>query len=414
MIHFQSEKFKTMLFCDDRGIPLIMPDLFLYSLNRNKNVYEATWSTSLDQRRVKTVELKTVRVSNKTIIECSYELRKFLLWLNEFSENKNHISLDKHHNLPEEILNYYVNDILIFDKSKSEKMVEKSVSALRCYYNYLTYHGFTSFKNIEMKGANRGIARDNARKRNVVKYLSTRLRAELFANAHTLREECLLRAGAECGVRTEENTGFLLEDFKLGTTVYRGMKSLFKLLDDKSFNDKQEFEYWLQGKYSKSRKNGQGGKSRWIYIPRDVLQRFKLYFESERPDCCHNSLFVTASSNGIVRPIAGYQATRDFALVRERVIQKQNQGLLHNSMDVLQQGHTYHILRHSFGTDTFYEIAEENGLKIENVTAMDKPYLVVAELLGHETDGKYAPRTTRTYIRSVKEKMRQENIEYCL
>ncbi len=408
MYHFMSVKFKTMMFCDQQGVPLVMPNIFLYALNKKKNVYKHKWLDSQDQRRIKNVELIPQRVTLKTITNCCYELRKFLLWLSDFSESKRHISVENHHNLPEEILNYYINDVLIEERQTSEKMVDLAVSSLSHYYNYLAYHGFTSFKKIEVKGDNRGKARDNTRKRNVVLYLSAKLRAELYANSNNLREECLLRAGGECGLRSKENVGFLIDDFKVGTTVYQGMKSLFKMLDQENLSDKQDFKYWLRGKYSKSRKNGLGGKSRWIYIPRDTLERFKLYFETERPDCEHKSLFATTSSNSKFGPIREYQATRDFKAVRTIVIGKQKLGLFPRYMDLLEKAHTYHVLRHSFGTDKFYEVAEENGLQIENVTHMDKPYLVVAELLGHETDGIAAPQTTRQYIRSVKEKIRQE------
>lgn len=406
MHNFQSEKFKSMLFCDQRGVPLIMPNIFLLSLNNKRNVYKPKWLETQDQRRLKNVELITERISPKTITECSYELRKFLVWLTEFSDGKSHISVANHHNLPVQILNFYINQVLVLDRKISEKMLDKAVNSLSHYYNYLAYHGFTSFKKIEIENENRGIARENTRKRNVVKYLSARLRAEMYANSHTLREECLLKAGGECGLRTKENMGFLLNDFKVGVTIYQGMVSLFAMLEQEKFKDKQDFKYWLQGKYSKGRRNGLGGKSRWIFIPRDVLERFKLYFEIERPDCDHNSLFVTTSSNGAFGPIREYQATRDFKAVKERVIEKQRLGLFPSYMDRLEDEHTYHILRHSFGTDKFHEVSEENGLQIENVTHMDKPYLVVAELLGHETDGLEAPQTTRKYIRSAQEKIR--------
>lgn len=57
-------------------------------------------------------------------------------------------------------------------------------------------------------------------------------------------------------------------------------------------------------------------------------------------------------------------------------------------------------MRHSFGTDTFYDAAQENGMKIDDITHMSQPYLATARLLGHATTGKEPPKTTRDYIRS--------------
>jgi len=192
------------------------------------------------------------------------------------------------------------------------------------------------------------------------------------------------------------------------------MKSFFNEIDTderlkKSEEEKtHEFRYWLQGRYSKGRRGGIGGISRWIYIPRDVILRFKLYYETERPESLEDSLFLTDPQSRIVHGIKEYQGTRDFKKARELVIDKQQQGLLPDYLHLLEDNHTYHILRHSYGTDKFYDAVEDDALELESITHMCRPYLLVAELLGHETDGKDAPKTTRTYIRSVKSKLDQE------
>lgn len=414
MYNFQSEKYKTMMMCDYDGIPLLLPNLYLHSLYKNKQAYKLTWIDGSGKRRIKEAELNKVTLSNQTITKCFYELRKFLLWLEAYSENTSSISLTTHHNLPEEVLNYYINDVLIFERNTSKKMVEQAVSGLTYYYNYLAFNGFTNIKDIHVKNDNKTVARENTKRRNVIKYLSPRMRAEVYANAKSLRVECILRAGGECGLRTQENMGLLLNDFKVGGQTYSGMKSFFKELDiETKFGksegqQKQEFKYWLQGKYTKGRKGGVGGISRWIYIPRDVMLRFKLYYEIERPESSGDSLFLTDPQSRIIHGIREYQATRDFKETRNLVIDKQQQELLPDYLHILEDKHTYHILRHSFGTDKFHEAVEEDGLELENVTHLSRPYLLVAELLGHESEGKDAPKTTRKYIRSVKAKLDQE------
>jgi hypothetical protein len=414
MYNFQSEKYKTILLCNDDGIPLLLPNIYLHSLNKNRQVYKLTWVDGSGKRRIKDAELNKVTLSKTKITDCFYELKKFLLWLESYSENSPSISLSIHHNLPEEILNYYINSVLILERNTSEKMVEKAVSGLTYYYNYLAFNGFTNIKDISVKNENKSIARDNTKRRNVIKYLSPRMRAELYANAKSLRVECTLRAGGECGLRTQENMGLLLNDFKVGGKSYLGMKSFFKEIEKelklnvRLDKQKQEFKYWLQGKYTKGRRYGVGGISRWIYIPRDVMLRFKLYYETERPECAEDSLLLTDPASRTVHGIKEYQGTRDFKDTRALVIDKQQQGLLPDYLHILEEDHKYHILRHSFGTDKFHEAVEEDGLELENVTHLSRPYLLVAELLGHETQGKDAPTTTRKYIRSVKEKLDQE------
>ncbi|NMP32678.1 site-specific integrase [Thalassotalea sp. M1531] len=414
MYYFKSEKYKTMMMCDHNGTPLLLPNLYLHSLHKNKTAYKLTWNDNSGKRRIKGAELTRVTLSDRKIKDCFYELRKFLDWLEVYSKNTSSISLSTHHNLPEDILNYYINEVLILKRNTSEKMVEKAVSGLKYYYNYLAYNGFTNIKEIRVKNDNKAIARDNTNRRNVIQYLSPRMRAELYANANSLRVECILRAGGECGLRTKENMGLLVNDFKVGSKSYVGMKSFFREIDHESklkkseVQKRQEFKYWLQGKYSKSRRGGIGGISRWIYIPRDLMLRFKLYYETERPECSDESLFLTDPQSRVVHGVRENQGTRDFAVTRDLVIEKQQQKLLPDYLHLLEDKHSYHILRHSYGTDKFHDAVEDEGLELENVTHLSRPYLLVAELLGHETKGKDAPKTTQKYIRSVKAKLDQD------
>ena len=81
MYNFQSEKYKTKMMCDDDGIPLLLPNLYLHSLYKNRQVYKLTWVDGSGKRRIKDAELNKVTLSKTKITECFYELRKFLLWL---------------------------------------------------------------------------------------------------------------------------------------------------------------------------------------------------------------------------------------------------------------------------------------------------------------------------------------------
>ena len=67
---------------------------------------------------------------------------------------------------------------------------------------------------------------------------------------------------------------------------------------------------------------------------------------------------------------------------------------------MLEDDHTGHTLRHSFGTDKFYDVCKENRIKIDSVTPTSAVYLLVARLMGHNAKDGSAPETTRMYIRS--------------
>lgn len=411
MHHFFSKKFNAMLIHDDEGKPILMPCLFLKSLYKDTKVYVLTWSQKGTKQRIKESKLTPKSISKKKIDNYFYELNKFLIWLEQYSKDKKSISIANHHNLPSEVINYYLNDELVINKSKSFKMVELARCALQYYYNYLAYFGFSDLKFLDIEKNNLKYSRQNTKPRNAIKYLTSALRAKIYENAKNLRQECLLKLGAECGLRAGECTGILLNNFKIGNKVFKGVKSFFDTLDEeKNVSEEdhvQEFEYLLQGKFSKG-SNGKGGKSRIIYISRDVMLRLKKYYEEERPAHESDCLFLTNSKNGVIGPIKHYQATRDFEDVRDIVIEKQNLGLFPDNLDRLETDHTYHILRHSFGTDKFCEACDKAGMRVEDVTYMSQPYCSVAELLGHSTCGQYGPKTTAKYIHSAQLKLAYE------
>lgn len=405
MLNFKSEKFKSILFCNEDGIPLVMPSMFSHSLHKTRTKYTLAYIDEGD-RRVKKAKLTGESISKSYISEFINELKNFLIWLEEYSLDKQHISLELHHHLHEDILNYYINQVIIVEKAKSDAMAKKAMNALKAYYNYLAFHGFTHLRSIDItpEALNTSIANRNPR--NVIKYFSEGLRAQIYANAKDLRDESVLRAGGTCGVREKENIGFLLKDFKAGRILYKGIKSLF---DEMDLNLEQPFfEFYLQGKYSKS-SNGMGGISRTLYISRETLECFKRYYDNERPECNIDNLFVTDPSSSYLKVISEKCVERAFGYARKIILEKQIEGLLPEYLDVLDKKHSYHILRHSFGTDTFYDAAQKNGMKIEDVTHMSQAYFITADLLGHAKEGKEPPITTRRYIRSCQIKTQLNN-----
>lgn len=76
---------------------------------------------------------------------------------------------------------------------------------------------------------------------------------------------------------------------------------------------------------------------------------------------------------------------------------------------MLDEDHTHHVLRHSFGTDKFYELCQKNRMAFDDVSTTSQIYLTVARLLGHNAADKRAPATTKKYIRSCHIKEAFEN-----
>ncbi|WP_043316125.1 site-specific integrase [Microbulbifer sp. HZ11] len=405
MIKYYSEAHGATLFADDELKPLLLPCFFSHALHRNAHVYKAVDSS--DGRGFVSRSLAEKDVSPSTIKIILQRLSTFLCWVEDYSKTSKHVTLATHHNLPDRLINYYVADVLIGERGASLLSVQQHLMALNAYYNYLAKVGFAQIKRIYVSSNAKQKARQQQKIRTAVKYLTPELRSIIYRNTKSIRDELLLRTGGELGLRSKENLGLLVNDFHVGGKKHLGLMSLFKKMDNDP--DRDVFEYFLQGIYTKGVRF-QGGRSRTIYIHRSLLQRMREYFETERPMTEHNSFFVNNSPSEIGSPIDEGRASRIFKEARDEVLAKQEAGLLPVEGQMLEKDHTGHVLRHSYGTDKFYEYASDNGMAVDNVTPTSQVYLTVARLLGHNAaDGK-APVTTRSYIRSCHIKMQYEGL----
>lgn len=388
MFSYSSELHNCKLFVHDNLVPITLPCLFSDALSKNLTVYA-------EGIKDKLIENPIEEVTSNFILN---RLEQFLLWVDDYSKASKFVSLDTHHNLPNELLNYYLNEVLIEFRGLGEASIKQSILALKAYYNYLCKVGVTdNVRHLLIKPKLRSQARINTKTRTSVKYLTPELRNILYQNASTIRDELLLKTGGECGLRSKENKCFLLADFKIGNKSHKGLLTLFT--DMNSNPEHMEFEYYLQGRYSKSIKHS-GGKSRLVYIHRDLLRRFKEYFDKERPLSESNSFFLNDSQSGNINPITENRATKVFKQIKDKVILMQNRGELSLEGQMLETDHTHHILRHSFGTDKFYTLAKNNNMAVDDVTTTSQVFITVAALLGHTVDGTSGNFTTQKYIRS--------------
>jgi integrase len=392
----KSEYHQCHIFMAEDLSILLLPTLFSKAVSRTGVVWKRVTHDGED--KFATTTYLEEEISNATITILHNKLERFFNWLVQYSQHSSQVSIDRHHNIPEELLNHYINTVIIEEQGAGEHTVEQYLMALRDYYNYLAMTGFTNAKDIRVKPRLKSIIKRNTKRRTAVKYLTPELRSILYRNTDSLRDELLLRGGGELGLRSKENQGLLLEDFMVGSKKHLGFKSLF--LKMVQYPEQMEFEYFLQGQYTKAPRNAGGGKSRRLFIHRSRLERYKFYYDNARPESAENTLLLNASYGDCGTPIAENAASRAFTRAKKKVLELQRSGALPGHVQMLEDDHTGHVLRHSFGTDKFYDACKENRVKIDSVTPTSAVYLLVATLMGHDAKDGKAPETTKTYIRS--------------
>lgn len=397
MQKYLSKRYQCPVFFHE-GICLLLPTWFSVAISAHREVFAVNEFVDRDTSEVKR-DVVERSVEETTVTQMLSRITLFIQWVEEYAENSEKVSLHNHHNLPDTILNYYVNDVLIGERGKGYSAIAQTIMTLNVYYMYLAQAGLTTEKNLYIKPSFKERARTNTNRRTSVKYLTPELRSILYRHTNSIRDELLLKTAGELSCRSMENRGFVLNDFNVGRKKYPGMLSLFAKME--SSPEQMEFEFYLQGKYSKA-KRGRGGESRVLYIHRDLLLRFKEYCDEERPSTDEDILFVNNSNNEVGTPIQKSKATRVFKEVRDAVLEKQEKGLLPEWGQKLEIDHTHHVLRHSFGTDKFWEFSEERGMRVDDVTSTSQPYLTVAALMGHSASDRSAPKTTKIYIRTCK------------
>lgn len=397
------------IYLDDENTPLLIPSLYnRYTTYRNLTV---EFKVERDRVAGKTVHsFKEIEIQDAAQYMRGNQLGLFLEWVDEQKKSStSRISLAYHTALPQDVINEYVNDYLIDKMGKSEKVVRNAVAALKSYYNWLHYFLGNKYKTIGVHGPYLKLLKNNKKQGLLIKYILPATRELLYRKASSLLEEIVLRNGGELGCRTSENIGFLLNNFKANKKKHDGILTLFKELDTNP--DKQEFEYHLSSLYTKY------SRSRTLYISRELLEKMKLYYDTERPKgdgACNTHLFISGSTNDSRGKCisAGY-GTDTFTKTARLVIHDfEENPALYSGYQSLSEGSVYHHLRHSFGTDIFYGEAKRLGKKIESITTESAVYIETARRLGHKVDGYYANQTTKTYIHSSghRERLLEETV----
>ncbi|MBC7001779.1 hypothetical protein BIZ37_04370 [Photobacterium sp. BZF1] len=366
-------------------------------------------------------KIKTRDESRRTIEEMMPRLLRFLKWAENVADYhweiggvRDTYGLHNHHLSPSEILNDYINDYLISEQKVSEAEAKAHITTLNAYFAYLEIGELIEdgFKDLYIRPELLEEARNNTNKKTGVKYLTNGVRDALYEVALTefgLRDEIILRCGGEIGVRSCELRGFVLDDFAEGKSTFKGLKSLFDDLEATDDVETPYFKFRLHGRYSKAKPN-EGGESRWLDIPYNLLERMKDYYEGERPSQGIESkfLFLNESNNLGVTNISARKGTDVFRVVAKKLNKIKSKGILYqNTQEITDQ--TFHILRHSFGTDLFWSLSDGNP---ERIVSTSKEFMHVAERMGHRINNmRKAGKTTIKYIRSAQVKQALELAE---
>lgn len=394
------------VFVHDDDSLFIIPSFYSLFLSYHLNHYKQI-DKKLKNGKNQT-QLVQLDISEVTADQYISHLDRFLRYLHQSDqENPNQNWLMLNHNLPSDIINHYINDIFIEREKGSAIAAAQCVAALTSYYNYLTKIGLTRYKSLSILPGNKAIAQKNTKRREAIKYIPQSTRNALIRQCTNLRDKLLLRCGAELGTRAKEVTGLYLNDFEYGQETRKGLLTLFNEME--ADPNKTVFEYYLPGNNSKG-KPGKGGMSRKLYIEVDLLQKLQEYYQQERPNSDYNTFFLKVDNLTYGEPISNRQASNTFKAAKNKLLKMQEQN---NSFTYkIQKDHVFHIMRHSFGTDKFYQYAKDTGNEIDAITANSAVMIQVAELMGHSLSGKdKGLKVTRSYIRSTREKMIMEGLK---
>ena len=389
------------VFVDSDNILLTIPNLYLYSTYKNLSHYVKIITKAKNGLVKETLEYRSVSLI--TANQYAGRLYNFLLYLKSFDDQHNTNFFYSHVNIPQEIMNDYINDELIIKQEKGDYAVKQAKDAIQSYYNFLAKIGFTTVKEIFIRPKLRHLAVKNTRTRLSIKYLNQSQQNVLIRCCKKMSHKLAIRLGAECGLRSKELRGLRLNDFVYFGKRHKGILSL--ILDMKNNDNQTEFEFFLQGIYTKGSSN-KGGRSRTIYITDELLISIDKYINEERKSVQNEN-----STDSLLLQKDGFEipncfGTDTFNTIKKRVI-KQTE-LFEDGQPLVDKEHSFHILRHSFGTDKFHEFASKNRVDPDSVTPNSAVMIEVARLLGHSLKGKSGLATTTRYIRSLHDKLKTE------
>jgi len=377
-VHFS----KLSVFLDDDKKIIVLPLLWLTHLYNTGTVYG--WHTRSQAKNsfLRSGSSKPSRyfksrdVSDNTIENYAGHVFHFLKYINDLNKSTGTPSIHKTELITTRFVNYYLNSVLVQHLQSHASLVAHQ-SSISSYLNFLYNHEIVDYLPSTIYRKTRQFLAEKDTRHNKISYVSRSERMQLLQLCSTERDRLILRMGFEVGLRTSENKGLILDDFKARKISNPGLLTLFSELEKKP--SKHSFEYVLSGKYTK------GSKTRNIYFTRELLLTMKRYHDTERflvtklSGKNSNSLFLRTDNAGAGLPIGESHASNTF-----------NKLLI--KIPFINLMLSYHDLRHTFATELYHlELLDAQGQETRSESAA---LIVVSERLGHKNI-----TTTHRYIR---------------
>lgn len=365
---------------DDEGLVVYVALLYGIYLKKANKVYSVK---RLERREGYEIYLQASQISDSTAKSYMSCLFRFCKYVNEQSKLGKLRSVHSLYDLSNTDINEYINESLPVDLG--EQSLNLHFSALRSFFNFLTFLSIKPLTDLYLSHAARQKARENNAKKAKINYITKSERFELIIHCSNHRDRLLMKLGSEVGLRASENRGLLLS--------YNGeekgyLKDLFKQLDSEEFNHKNEFGYLLSGKFTK------GGKSRTIFFTRSLLREMKEYYDGEREQLLVGMEDDRVDSEHLLINTKGKNKGYCIsARLPSDVFSECAKKLKGLSPKI-----SYHDLRHTFATELYHdELLDDDGSETRSESAA---LIVVAERLGHSMgkDGSPSSVTIR-YIR---------------
>jgi site-specific recombinase XerD len=365
---------------DDEGILVHLALLYSMHLNRTNDVFSIV---RREEQAGFSTYLESSTVGDSTITTYMSCLFRFCKYINKCKETNELPCVHRIYEIDSLDINAYLNKVLPLELGVDS--LELHLSALTSFFNFLTFIGIKAPYHLSLSSDARKKANDLHGKEMKINYVTLNERFELIKLCTSTRDRLIMKMGIEVGLRASENRGILLS-YKGEEKGY--LLELFKQLNSDEFTHRQEFKYYLPGKYAK------GGVGRFISIKRELLNQMKQYYDSEREAILlgmgidrieSEHLFINEKGKSKGKCISRRLASDRYAIYANKI-----QGLT--------GGTSYHDLRHSFATQLYHdELIDQNGAETRSESAA---LLVVAERLGHKLTREGRPSSvTVRYIR---------------
>jgi len=379
----------TILLDDDDNV-IVLPLLFSVFINRTGNIKKVARQDKKTIYTHETIEeVIDSSILDNTIDSYLSHLKTLLAYVNKSHKEKNTPSVHASQLISKELLNHFLNKILL-DEKKSISTIEAYRASFIAYFDFLQYLKLKPSFKLTISRKTKQKAAENNDIEKPMQYVTKQQRVELLNACNSKAEKLILRLGYEVGLRTSENCGLRL----------KGKGCLLDLFEQVSNTDNEQFEfkYFLKGKYTK------GKKSRNVFFDNELLLALKDYYETERNDIIEKTkkdsdmLFLCAANCCLGSDISVEQGSNVFHRVKSRTS--------FSDKDI-----AYHSLRHTFGTELYHdELMSDDGRETRSESAA---LIVVAQRLGHAftKEGLPAEVTTR-YIRMRQEMLHVEQGEF--